>query len=86
MKDNRAKISDARTGGNPKARGGYVSPRVVMLEIKTHAHIPQSSTDVKLCGTQELQSVPCSVRGSPGAYKLFSFFPYLFSDFIVYLQ
>lgn len=38
------------------------------------------------CGTQELQSVPCSVRGSPGAYKLFSFFPYSFSDFIAYLQ
>ena len=46
MKDNRAKISDARTGGNPEARGGYVSPRVVMVEIKTLAHILQSSTDV----------------------------------------
>ena len=46
MKDNRAKISDARTGGNPETRGGYVSPRVVMVEIKTHAHILQSSTDV----------------------------------------
>ena len=33
MKDNRAKISDARTGGNPEARGGYVSPRVDVIEF-----------------------------------------------------
>ena len=39
MKDNRAKISDARTGGNPEARGGYVSPRVKVIELTSQRGI-----------------------------------------------
>ena len=39
MKDNRAKISDARTGGNPDARGGYVSPRVKVIELTSQRGI-----------------------------------------------
>ena len=39
MKDNRAKISDARTGGNPETRGGYVSPRVDVIELASQRGI-----------------------------------------------
>ncbi|MCQ2174254.1 MAG: hypothetical protein MJY61_03875 [Bacteroidales bacterium] len=39
MKNNRAKISDARTGGNPEARGGYVSPRVDVIGLTSQMGI-----------------------------------------------
>ncbi|MBQ0005795.1 MAG: hypothetical protein KBS57_00090 [Alistipes sp.] len=39
MKNNRAKISDARTGGNPEVRGGYVSPSVKVIELTTQRGI-----------------------------------------------
>ena len=45
MKDNRAKISDARTGGIPSARGGYVSPVTELIEFNTKINILQNSLD-----------------------------------------